>query len=46
MARSVQAALGGPARFDAARQYVMDKFSWDHTLKMLDESLQLGKSVS
>jgi sugar transferase (PEP-CTERM/EpsH1 system associated) len=46
MARSVQAALGGPARFDAARQYVMDKFSWDHTFKLLDESLQLGKSVS
>jgi len=38
MAAAVARALRQPPRFDAARQYVMDKYSWAYAFGLLDEA--------
>lgn len=40
-ARAVCQALDSGPRFDAARQYVMDKFSWAYAFSLLDDALRL-----
>lgn len=39
MARAVAQALAQPPRFDAARQYVMDQYSWAYAFGLLDDAL-------
>jgi hypothetical protein len=36
MAGAVVQALGRAPEFDAARQYVMDKYSWEYAFSLLD----------
>ena len=40
--RLVLAALQRPPRFDAARDYVMQRYSWQYTFTCLDEALAPG----
>ena len=35
-------AMDAEPRFDAARKYVLDNYSWSHTFSLLDEALELN----
>jgi sugar transferase (PEP-CTERM/EpsH1 system associated) len=41
MAAAVVQAMGRPPRFEAARAYVMERYSWAHAFGLLDEALQI-----
>ena len=41
MAEGVCQALAAAPRFDAARQYVIERFSWDYAFTLLDQAMQL-----
>ena len=43
MATAVVQALAAPARFEPARQYVMDRFSWNYAFSVLDQAMQIAQ---
>jgi thiazole synthase ThiGH ThiG subunit len=42
MALAVTRAMATDPGFEAAREYVINKYSWAHTFSLLDEALQLA----